>query len=409
MANTINILRSRGEVSHVLGPSHVVRWRKQLLDKSIVGKIHPDNLIGIGGIPIWSQSLFDKALAFSKQQFCTRIGVMVGDFRFGNQVFLSEHQVNSLLINGYSKINSDACTHEIDLKIFNHCINALNFWNHTFGDGSTYIFWCLFCREVQNRLDRKYLYNNLYVHPVWNYCEVLSKLPNLDIIDLSPLLKMPMHEVNRLFIDTSGHPSPIGYYFLDMVLARGYEVEHAYHSSVKEFEEIFILLAIELHAYANAPVIICGNSIWINALTRVLGSDGQSRLAKLGVLIIPLTSTKGRLDENHIYDLLTNQASDFLKVFSFNPIPPEELARRFNISLYKLNIEYFDWDSSANQTLQIRLARNTPTPEIKINCISKVFKLEVTDAMVELGESRSPTLLGLIMVIRQLMKFKNIT
>ena len=151
-----------------------------------------------------------------------------------------------------------------------------------------FIFWCLFGRQVFDRLAGQHIIEGSYKHPVCSYAETVAHFPDADIVELAPLLQQPMHEVRRLFIDKSCHPSQIGYIFLNNALCKGQEALPAYLDAVREVESDLIALAEEVATAMGGPLLITGLSVWLDTLVGYMGQSGMARVAEAGLVLAPL-------------------------------------------------------------------------------------------------------------------------
>lgn len=392
-----NISRTREPCDFIYGPSHIIRWKRMVNEEIFPLHINSSKMVGKGGLPIWSRWL-NSELA-SRNNF--KIGLFVGDFRFGNSICGSTKIDSYIFCDSFYAIDRTKISENNDLILYRRSLAALDMINTSSDGNISFIFWCLFCSEVTNRLSRKYFVNGKYKHPTWNYSDLETLLPNLDIIDLKPLLRMAMHEVNRLFIDKSGHPSTIGFLFLDYVLGHGYSVKDSYAFAVNSYESKIFQVAKDFQMKYHKPIIITGSSVWLKVMVNSLGSNGQKKLAKLGLIIAPVNKIQGRYT---LSDLTQNIEIDqcHVTVISADVIEiKSDLAFAFAPLLFNWDtVEYLDWESSAKEIIQ---SRNIKADKISQNKSALSSTIPLLDSMVELGENGEPTFSGITFVLNYIM------
>lgn len=226
------------KISFIIGPSHTARLRWHVRDGVVKIPISFDRIFGYGGIPIWSLQLINTAI--SKTKDYENIALLVPDFRFGNSININNNKEEPDFIDGHTGIDPKAINADIDAALLIKSKNALRIWNDHFKSRIIYVFWCLFGRQVHDRLAGKHIKNGKYEHPTFNYNEIVKNFPSTQVVDLSLLLCKPMHEISRLYIDKSSHPSQVGYAFLNNVLFEKLPVLEAYDQAVNEIENELI-------------------------------------------------------------------------------------------------------------------------------------------------------------------------
>lgn len=237
--------------------------------------------------------MFDQAVASLGEPGAHIL--MVPDFRFGNGIELDAAAASGpVQQDGFLGITPTALTTEIDRRMLERGIATLRIWNERFGRRTRYIFWCLFGRQVHDRVAGKYLADGRYQHPVFNYDEVTAALPELDIVDLAPLLRRPMHDVRRLFLDSSSHPSQVGYLLLNGLLFDGLDATAAYDHAVAAVETELVKLARKIRERFGKPVLLTGRSVWLDVLMQTLGATGAARLAEAGLVLAPIDHGPGQ-------------------------------------------------------------------------------------------------------------------
>lgn len=279
--------------SAIIGPSHAVRWSWHVRDGVVCCPLPHDRIIGVGGAPIWSMNLFQKAISAIGQNDC--VAIMVPDFRFGNGICSSSVDfLGNTMQDGFLGIDSQAMTTENDLVMFELCMAALNKWHQQFGNRARYIFWCLLGRQIHDRLLGRHIQSGVYRHPVFNYEAITGALPDLDIVDMSPLLSAPMHELQRLYIDGSSHPSQIGYLLLNGLFFEKMDVLQAYERAVQDVERSLHELAKQAASAKKRKILLTGRSVWLDTLMAYMGSQGIERMAEAGLILAPLDRRPGQ-------------------------------------------------------------------------------------------------------------------
>ncbi len=279
--------------SLIIGPSHAIRWKWHRRDEVVPGPLPSDRILGQGGAPIWSRRLFDESSALLADD--EQLVIMVPDFRFGNGISLdTKASAGPLLQDGFLAITPTAMTIAHDRVMLERSIAALHIWHERFGSKARYVFWCLFGRQVHDRMAGKHIENRQYHHPAFNYYEVTTSLPELDIVDLAPLLSKPIHDIRRLFIDSSSHPSQVGYLLLNGILFDGLDALTAYERAVATTEGDLVRLAEKIRATVEKPILLTGRSVWLDVLMTTLGATGTAKLAESGLILAPLNRSPGQ-------------------------------------------------------------------------------------------------------------------
>ncbi|NUB28214.1 glycosyltransferase [Azospirillum brasilense] len=326
------------------------------------------------------------------------IGVMVGDFRFGNSIFFKGgDSPDTVMQDGFLGIDIRAMTLEHDRKMLARGMAALKIWHQTFGNSARYIFWDLFGRQVHDRMGGRHISEGRYKHPAFTYEDVVASLPDLDIVDLSPLLKMPMHEVMRLFIDGSNHPSQIGYLLLNNLLCGGLGAAEAYARAVSDVETELFSLAGRAAETKGGKVLLTGRSVWLDTLVRCMGAEGNARLADAGVLLAPLDRAPGQRSIAEITKgICLAECPTIIVSASGSDLAPV-LARGFaNETAAWNHIPHIDWESATNTTIVAR----GETPRFAHGGADRpqaqeVILLELDAHMVEQGPLGMPSWTGL--------------
>lgn len=396
-------LDNKAGASFCVGPSHTIRWQWHVRDKVVPSPIKPECFIGLGGAPIWSHELFKKAEKNFKS--ADTLVVLVPDFRFGNGITLQEPKASiPPLHNGFLGVERLAMTLEHDQTMLQLGMAALGLWHDRFEHRARYLFWCLFGRQVHDRMAGNYIADGRYHHPTFNYDEIVAAQPDLDIIDLSPLLKMPMHEVRRLFIDTSSHPSQIGYLLLNGLIFDGLEARPAFDRAVAAVETDLIALAQTARAAAGRRILLTGRSIWLDVVMLLLGTSGAAKLAEAGLVLAPLDSGAG---QPSISETLSRwPLSDCTPVIlsAGGADLTSLLAKAFgNDSKFWTGQPVIDWEGATEGVIRGRgeVPKLTPlSPALFV--AAGVIQLELLPHMVEQGPLGMPSWAGITYLLEQL-------
>jgi len=152
------------------------------------------------GLPIWDTELL--TFIKSAEHAYEKIYVLVGDFRFGNEIFSAPHKKRHL---GIKKENINK---QNDEELLNKSLDALDEIYKI--KNVQFIFWDLYVREFINRRSGHYTENNIYKHPLWNYSFFQNRY-SIRTVELNLLDNL---NIDLLFVDSSVHPSILGYCFL---------------------------------------------------------------------------------------------------------------------------------------------------------------------------------------------------
>ena len=409
MLRDVDLLPFTNQPNFIFGPSHALRWSIHVREGVVACGVAPENIVGSGGVPIWNKKLFNTARG--KVAESARLAVFVGDFRFGNAICLRElDQNNDLMQDGFLAIDPKALSTENDVLMLELGLKGCLAWHHQFGARIRFVFWCLFARQIFDRIAGRYIFDKKYKHPTFNYSDVITRLPGLNVVDLQPLFRLPMHEVLRLFIDSSAHPSYIGYLLLNSLLVEGKPAIDAYHESVEKFEEELLLLASEIYKSHAAPIILTGRSVWLDTFVRYMGAQGSTKLASKGIILAPLDRTAAF--QYSVDNLPDGISIDECKVFVFSARGVDFsgiLAQKTKTSPEAWRcIPVIDWESAAEPII-ISQRENPRFTYGSVNPVNpeRVFNPILEAHMVELGPLGIPTWSGLRHVLKTVGEMEN--
>lgn len=387
------------KVTAIFGPSHAIRWKWHVRDGVVSSRLPAEAFVGLGGAPIWSQALFNAAS--DAVRFGGNIALLIGDIRFGNGIARDQAEpLAKLFQDGYLGIEPRALTPEIDRRMLRHVTEALGIWQTALADRVRFVFWDLFGRQVFDRLSGQHIVDRCYAHPVFNYHDIAADHPEALVLDLSPLLQLPMHEIRRLFIDRSCHPSQIGYLLLENALCNDLKVSDAYAVAVSEVETQLQDLARSLANTATRPVLLTGRSVWLDTLSAYMGKDGAAKLAAAGLVIAPLDRLQGQSDLPQI--LATTPLTACIPVvISSGADITGHLAKAFGTDhAYWRDLPHIVWEQATEDI--IRKRGETPRFDHTTAGAQCANRLTLVPHMVEQGPLGQPSFTGLRHILQVL-------
>lgn len=133
----------------VVGPSHIVRW--QYLAETTLTSLPRFDSYAVPGLPIWDAELV-SFLKSSEDRY-DDIYVMVGDFRFGNEIFSTPGR------NRYLAIKKENINKNNDKELMEKSIQALDEIGKL--KNVKFVFWDLYIREFINKKAGNYTDNGV--------------------------------------------------------------------------------------------------------------------------------------------------------------------------------------------------------------------------------------------------------
>lgn len=250
----------------VVGPSHCVRFKHAMETAQLPVTQQEFVFIGVGGMPIWSPRVTRELAANGG---CAAPFFIVGDFRFGNGILKNTTgELAFPVAREYLAVDKDLINEENDKLLYNLSMKAAGAIVKEI-PAARLFFWDLTIREFENRSGGRYQVDGVYKHPVWNLDTVLNSFHDV-AVDSRDMLSC----AERLFIDSSGHPSLLGWiYMLQRVEARS-DVDLA--TLVSKFDRAFDQALRKL--FGDRSFVITGDS----KFTRIL-----DKFAKLGIFRLP--------------------------------------------------------------------------------------------------------------------------
>lgn len=244
----------------------------------------------------------------------------------------------------------------------------------------------------------RHIGNGRYHHPVFNYSEIVAQMPDLDIVDLSPLLQIPMHDLRRLYIDSSSHPSQIGYLLLNGMLCEGLGARDAYRQAVESVEHDLQALAQNILSSRGRKVVLTGRSVWLDTLMCYMGATGIARLAEAGLILAPLDPTPGQPGITALLPPGTIETCDLVVISAGGQDLGPDLAKAFKTSPEVWNgATWIDWESATEQAIKDR--HETPKFSRIVagsKCRARVLRPVLKASMVEQGPAGMPSWTGLL-------------
>ena len=351
---------------------------------------------------MWNASLLRQALDASGTE--GSVAVLVGDFRFGNQILLEDRDPAGVLIDGFVAIAAGAMSLEQDRMMLERGLAGMHAWHETFGDNARYVLWDAFGRQVHDRLAGRHIADGPYRHPVFNYDEIAAALPKLHIIDLAPLLRLPMHEVQRLFIDGSNHPSYVGYLLLNGSICDGLGVLEAYGRAVTTAETELLDLARGLSQTVGRKILLTGRSVWLDTFSRYMGADGTQRLADAGLILAPLDRVPGQRTPAQMVEDVDLAQCAVAVVSAGGADLSSHLAKAFGTgaSLWS-DVPVIDWESATDAAIRDRgeiteFTRLDPHLPVRGDAIRPMLD----PPEIELGRAGMPSWSGLTGLLRRM-------
>ncbi len=238
----------------------------------------------------------------------------------------------------------------------------------------------------------------MFDHPSWGR-DFPGAGRGAELVALEGLFDLPLGELSRLFIDDSNHPSQVGYLFLTALIRDRIGVRPAFDRARTAFEAD--LLAKFLRLVNNKPLLVAGDSIWIDILRRTLGASGLKRFEAQNIHI--------RATQLWREGPQPGAYQHFLFV-SHHPTPEAfleatpRLKAAFEAGAPPAQIAYFPWESSISQlftTTKFTSPRAVePAPE---ELITESFGCALTGLreLIEIGLRGEPNGRGLAHVIER--------
>ncbi|WP_370122712.1 glycosyltransferase family 2 protein [Arthrobacter sp. MW3 TE3886] len=308
-----------------------------------------------------------------------------------------------VLVDGFTGIAASAMTPEQDRAMLERGLAGMRTWHETFGARARYVLWDVFGRQVQDRLAGRHIADGSYRHPAFNYDEIAAALPGLDIVDLAPLLRLPIHEVSRLFIDSSNHPSQLGYLLLNGLIFDRLDAREAYARAVGAVEGALLALAQDVSESAGQRVLLTGRSVWLDTLSRYMGANGAQRLADAGLILAPLDHVPGQPSLAQIVERTDLARCAAVVVSAGGRDISALLARAFGTGLSMwTNVPVIDWESATEKAIRDR--RETPRfarLDTALRADPDAIKPALVSSAVEQGPLGTPSWSGITALLRQ--------
>lgn len=237
------MIESNNSKKCIVGPSHIVRWK--YLASTTLTSLPKFDSYAMPGLPIWDPELI-SFLKIAENEY-DEIYVLVGDFRFGNEIFSAPDRARHLGIKKENINNGN------DKLLLEKSIEALDLIFKM--KNVKFIFWDLYIREFINKRSGRYTKDNHYQHPLWNY-DFFQNRYGHKTIELNLLDYL---NIDLLFVDSSVHPSILGYCFVYNLITNQTVVD-SFLSSLRLKGEI------DKDLYYDVPSAIVGNGSFFRIL-----------------------------------------------------------------------------------------------------------------------------------------------
>ncbi|MFZ2450575.1 MAG: hypothetical protein WAW36_08650 [Methylovulum miyakonense] len=352
--------------------------------------------VGVGAMPIWSPRVCKE---INQKGGAGDVFYIVGDFRFGNAILNFDGFRSDVLPDReVGVIERDLINEENDKLMFDLCKFSINRLidmpgNHRF------LFWDLSIREYENRVNNRYLINNVYRHPVWNLSDVLAEYSEY-AVDTSELLKYGRY----LYIDSSAHPSFVGWACIFQYIENKKRVSVS--NIIDSFDKELPVLLSGLTK--NRKVILTGESIFTQNLSALL-HQGNFTLP-IGWHMSSIDKACQTLDKYDCclyfpslvtYKLTSEEIENKTKVI----IDTQEKLKCSYKEVQTLFYDNWAYESVSKrkdffgQFVSKQENGRTDALEAKVCCDENNFRIssiENFEAMLELNVTLIPTLLGLL-------------
>jgi len=329
----------------IAGPSYVERWLDTVSKRVLEPPTKGTSFVGYPAHPVWSPRIWqDVGSVFVPNK--SKIIVIVGDFRFGNNICGDKNKgVNFPFSGDQYGIDRSYISPSYDREMRERCMAALEAYVNAYGAAVKFIFWALAGRQIMDMLLKRHIdQDGKYRHPVWETDHLHSCFSN-NIIDLRRLHDQPIADTIRLFIDDDLHHSFAGYRFLEKLSVSGESVADSLRFALGESDS---LLANSI-GLGSISGIITGRSIWIETLRRYIGLSGLQNWAKKGILVQSAES----IDDEQLNRFENSPRAGVLIVS--NEIDLKEFcysSPRFHRVARLQNVMYVPWEASIISSMQ---------------------------------------------------------
>ncbi|GAC1035838.1 hypothetical protein thsps117_05950 [Pseudomonas sp. No.117] len=388
--------------SIIVGPSHVVRWQ-HAVNSGLDYPFDSTVFIGLGGAPVWNKNVFDRLM----KEYIPgdQVILILGDFRFGNRVLVQDKDLDGSFYPDILNIEKPLISDHNDLKLVNHSIENIKKWKVIFGESLVIIPWSLMLRQAEDRFHGRYLEENAYSYPLYDVRElVLEIIPSAES-DMD-IFSGDLKNLRRLYIDKDLHPSSIGFEFIKNLVLKNNWVTAA-DKAFKDFESnLDIFLKEKLESKKGRNILICGDSIALEILIRILGEDNLKKLCDHGVRIEhkSFSNINLMLKEGDINDILFVTKRNLFSTDGY-----ALLNFRENFEVLKDKVRILPWELMAGYVISKRhaaLAKYDPGIVNIENWIASVSlspvltkEFDSMDRYFDIGELLMPTVQGLFFII----------
>ncbi|MGJ8628538.1 MAG: hypothetical protein ACSHXB_16375 [Sulfitobacter sp.] len=385
----------------LVGPSHIVRWQKNI-DRGAAPSVGDQPVFfGFGGAPIWSKSIWEQ-VAGAYEAGETEIILLVGDTRFGNQICAETNlsEADYPFADGYLAIERDQISKACDEKMAARVEAAIDAYLEAYGDAVRVLYWDAIGRRALDCIAGRNIGPSGYDHPSWGTEFPGARRPKA-VVSLQDIFSYPMGEACRIYLDDSIHPSTIGYHFLSNIIVSKSSVPAAFDRARKDVMEMLVKEILRLSG--GRKILIAGNSIWIDVLRRLIGGRGVDELAEHNIHV---KSTGASSSRDHISTADFGSYEEYLFVswehdlgaFLKNNQRLKETPEIADETVFPF---YISWEGALSLLYRGKeMATNRPVPHDFTEADyagqwGKAYKPESVREIIEIGLRGEPTFLGI--------------
>ena len=392
-------------IKYIIGPSHCVRLKHAIKTEQIDRFIDIENIDGMGGRPTWSIEIKKTIKNILKNNPSALIYIFVSDFRFGNKIITDDFSIH--IKKEYLAVDKNLINEKNDSILFEFCQKNIDTLINDYPENIKLLFWDLALREQININERKYFSSeNKYLHPTWNISEINSKYSNV----LIGLQFINSTSYQRLFIDSSLHPSLFGFIVIKKIIFHPSNISEDDFNQIEKSYDSFIL-----NLFNSIPIkektVITGGSKFTRILQRYI-NEKHILLPEL-VKLIPLDSAINKRNDCHVIyfpDIITHAKEDEVVKQSIE----KTIAIRDKISCNAARITVFPYDLWAYENIsrrkdykdkfisktefgKIRNIEDTICYQSQKNRISDLNK--DFESLIELNDTLLPTIYGIYRIL----------
>lgn len=190
---TLKVCQQNKHFNMITGPSHIDIWYRKY-NQGLIEKPKNYHLFPIPAVSLFSDNLINLIEWWAKN--LGNVVLFVPDFRIGN-----------VAVKDVSKRGRFIDPSHIDKENSMECyrLGISNLKKLSKLDNVKLWFWCLFGREVFNKIKGRYMENGVYKHPIWNYESIFKEFSD-STIDIRKYFINETDLVSNV-VDSSIHPT----------------------------------------------------------------------------------------------------------------------------------------------------------------------------------------------------------